>query len=142
VLQDASLGPVQAAPPFCGAGFVHERVKIPVPQAAEQALYGVQPPLTGVGPGLGLPPQPTDGAKPSRELPTSKTVMNVFMKLQPRIVWLEGAIPEQKSVRPVESCACKRYELIAGAESVKLPPAPSENVKVMRGRFAFRVAID
>jgi hypothetical protein len=94
--------PVHCAPPPLGAGFVHERDCVPVPQVAVQVVQAVQPPLTTLAVEL-LPAHPTDGAKPMRLLPTSKTVMNVFMKLQPKMVWLDGAMPEQKRVRPSES---------------------------------------
>ena len=47
VLQDWELAPVQAAPPYCGAGLVQVRVCVPPPQAREQAPQPLQPPLIG-----------------------------------------------------------------------------------------------
>lgn len=47
MLQDWELAPVQAAPPYCGAGLVHVRVCVPPPQETEQAPQPLHPPLIG-----------------------------------------------------------------------------------------------
>lgn len=47
VLQDWLEGPVQAAPPYCGAGLVQVRVWVPPPQVREHELHPLQPPSMG-----------------------------------------------------------------------------------------------
>lgn len=47
VLQDWLDGPVQAAPPYCGAGLVQVRVCVPPPQVREQELQSLHPPSMG-----------------------------------------------------------------------------------------------
>lgn len=109
---------------------VHVRVCVPPPHVTEHVDQPEKPPLTTVPP---EPEQPFDTAKPIWVLVRSNNVTKLFMNDQPMIVSEEGAIPGQKSVRPVLSMVCMMYELIPGSDTVNDPPPVLAKVKVSEG---------